>query len=367
MKKVLVLSILLATYFIIPGINKVEAASNIYEDVKELFSETNIKEMTENYLEVEGETWNATKVEDVTDIYDKDSNHIGYLVIFDEGYIAYNSDMSVLELDTKSYPNFYRSSYSSDKKLMYNSGSFGYDVESITYNPDKAQTYGDYDSNIYFPLYDYYNSSGFQVNSSMVQIPYFKDKFDSSSWGNYEPITFSYFGFESGSALCAMSLMYTIKVNGGVNLTPETTSWKDFRRELYYYVGFDYDVDPFVGPQALVWGINKYLDDTFETKDYVFSSILTIDAYNPAVTLYYNNNASATAEFCLRVGHAQEPYFWLFNVYYDIVMANSTNFYVDSNQVPYMWFDDDIYAFYVVDQKYRNEMFQYFEGNKLLK
>ncbi|MFI3211587.1 MAG: hypothetical protein R3Y64_11140, partial [Peptostreptococcaceae bacterium] len=98
---------------------------------------------------------------------------------------------------------------------------------------------------------------------------------------------------------------------------------------------------------------------------YSFALVGMVNSNVPAVTLYYNSNPLAT-DYCLRVGHAQEPSWWIFNTYYDIVMANENNFFYDDFEVPVLWHDFNTGPFYVVNQNYRNEMFQFFEGDTLL-
>ncbi len=371
MKKILILLISLGSFVSISMFSKVEAATlsivNDYTEVRELFSNDNIKDMTSSYFDTYLIKWNATEIIEIEDIYDEYLNHIAYLVIFDIGYLVYTHEMGILDLSATGYPYYYKSTYNSnsDNKLIYKTGSFYYENNQIIQN-NNINTLGDYDSNIFFPLYDQYYNDDFKINSSMVKIPYFKDAHDSSDWGNYEPITFSYFGSQSGSVLCAMSLMYTIKVNGGVNLTPTDRSWQSLRDELYYYTDFDYLEDWFVDSYTLQNGVNKYLSDTYGYEKYEMLAVYGVDALNPSVTLYGNNNGDS-ANFCLRVGHAQEPYFWVFLTYYDIIMANCHNFFTDKSDVPTYWDRDDLGAFYIVDAKYRGNMFQFFEGNTLLK
>lgn len=329
-----------------------------YVEVYDFFNE-NLDDMTSSYEKEHNVVWNASYIEEITDIYDTDENKIGYLIIFDQGYLAYRSDFSVLDVSSVGYPSFYKTTFNSKKpKVVYDSGSFN--------TNSSVNTLDEYSSNIYYPLLDYYLKDGFSINSSMVQIPYFKDVYDSSSWGNYQGITLSYVGANSGGILATMSLMYTLKVNGGVDLTPAQTHYQMFKEQLYFYVDFDYNESDFTNVITLSAGINHYLSDNFGSQ-YNYAIVSNVNTYVPAVTLYYNSNATESRDYCMRVGFSQEPDWWIFNTYYDIVMANSTNFYHDSYGSPTLWFYDDLGPFYVVNQNYRNEMFQFFEGNTLLK
>ncbi len=358
MKKILILGLCSITTFFFS--TKVNAYDSNYSDI-ETFFEDNLDQMTNSYYNKTDKEWNASKVEEVTDVYDIEDNKIGYLVIFDEGYLTFHNNMSVLEVNNEGYPEFYKSTFSFNKpKVVYHSGSF------IMENSNKIETYDNNANNIYYTLYNYYDKASFKITSSMVQIPYFKDKYDSSTWGNYQGISLSYIGEESGGVLATMALMYTLKVNGGVDLTPAKTSYMDFRSALNVYTNFDYDNEPFLPLNKLSIGINNYLKHNFGDR-YIYAMSNTVNSTVPAVTLYYNNNFAATANYCMRVGTAQEPDWWIFNTYYDIVMADANNFYYDEYGIPTIWFDDVLEPFFVVNQNYRNEMFQFFEGDTLLK
>ncbi len=360
MKKIMFIGLALTALSVLaPKTINAAFESNINQEVIDMF-ESNIDIITAEYTDVYNETWNATTVDEVVDIYNELDERIGYLVIFDVGYIAYRKDMSIIEMSNDSYPYFYHSKYSSKEKLVYSNFSFnGY--ENVVACNDDYNT-----SNIYYPLEDYYLKSGFEIRSSMVQIPYFNEVYDSSDWGNYKPICFGYGGTHSGGVLSAMALMYTLKTNGIKDITPYQTSYTAVRTRLSDYCLFDYFQNPTVSPQDLSYGINKYLSDDFGGQ-YSFSLVIDVDTYNPAVTFYYNNNPIQSADYCLRVGYASLPNFWIFKYYYDIVMADSTNFFIDEYNQPMFWFNDDLTPFFIVNQDYRHEMFQYFEGKELLK
>ncbi|MFI3211545.1 MAG: hypothetical protein R3Y64_10930, partial [Peptostreptococcaceae bacterium] len=259
MKKILLITIsLVSTLFFTVS----ASALNIENSDIETFFNDNMDEMTSAY---EAETkiqWNASKVEEIVDVYNPEYEQIGYLVIFDYGYLAFHNNLSVLDVSTTGYPSYYKSTFSFNKpKVIYKSGLFYTDSSVATV--DDVATIDSDSTNIYYPLDNYYLKSGFQINSSMVQIPYFKDAYDSSSWGNYMGISFSYMGENSGAVLATMALMYTLKVNGGVDLTPYQTSYKDLRASLYVYTGFDYDREPIMNQQVLSWGINDYLEHNY--------------------------------------------------------------------------------------------------------
>lgn len=352
MKKLLILTLLGASSLFLSV--KVAASETDYSEVEGLFK--NINEMTSAYEEVHNEEWNATKITEITDVYDEEDNKIGYLVIFDEGYVAYSNELSVLKVSTTEYPSFYRQK-SFDKKVVYIDGKFVGDDEPTTIDNDAT--------NIFYSLKSYYQVEGFNMISSMVQIPYFKDHYDSSEWGNYQGITFTYGGENSGAILATMSLMYTLKVNGGVDLTPAKTSYTAFKDQLYIYTNFDFDDNPFMFPSHLHTGINHYLTNNFGDK-YTFSAVTLENLNVPAITRYINNNPYS-ANYCMRIGYSSINTWWIFKDYYDIVMANSSNFFIDEYDAPDMWVEELLSPYYIVKQDYREEMFQFFEGNTLLK
>lgn len=362
MKRIITLGALTATTVLTTTSLSAYNADSFIE-VYDLFS-NNIEEMT-NAFEVEYNIeWNASKIEDITYIYSPEDDKIGYLVIFDEGYLAYSNELSVYDVHPTEYPSFYKNSFlsTSKAKVVYNCGEFENDSRT------EIATFGDlWADDIYYPLRNYYEKDGFQINTSMVPIPYFQDLFPDAEWGNIQGITFSYAAPNCGGVMAMMSLMYTMKLNGGMDLTPSQTSYKDFMQQLNFYIGFNYTANgtSFVDVDVLYSGIENYLNLNFG-EEVVLTALTSVDTYSPAVTLYYNMNGLYTAEYCMRIGHAQEPSWWIFNTYYDIVMANHNNFYLDEFEQPALWFSTSISPYYVVNQNYREMMFQFYKDGEVL-
>lgn len=352
MKKLIILILCGTTAFSFSA--KASALNVDYSEVETLFE--NIEEMTSAYEETYDIKWNATKIQDITDVYNEDYEKIGYLVIFDEGYVSYGYDFELYDVSHVGYPSYYKKKFF-DKKVVYTNGAFEGDNNISTLDSNAT--------NIYYPLIDKYDDSKFAITTCMVQIPYFKDINDSSDWGNYQGITFNYVGMNSGAVLSTMSLMYTLKVNNGVNLTPLKTSYLTFLDQLHVFTNFNYDINPQMDPLDLHDGINHYLNHSFGDT-YRFSALSEVNDNVPAVTLYQNSNPQS-ANYCMRVGFAKESTWWLFYTYYDIVMANHDNFFMDEYDIPTMWYDTSLAAYYYVKQSYRQEMFQFFEGKTLLK
>lgn len=355
----------LATAAVVPAVSQVTAhALTIDPQFQEVYDllDGNISEMTEAYEEEHGVSWKATKIEDITNIYSEEEEQIGYLVLFDEGYLAYSNELSVYDVSPYGTPSYYTSSFiRSNEKLTYKCG--GFNGEPIS--TPGASTYSD--NNIFYALSDYYYDENFKINYSMVQIPFFKDIHDSSDWGNYQGITFTYIFPYCGALLGTMSLMYTLKVNNIVDLTPYQTSYYTFMKNLEFYIAYNSTSNntSFVNALILFAGINNYLDDYYDGR-YRFAQSALVFTDAPATTLYYDLNSTHTAEYTMRVGHCQTKAWWVFYNYYDIVMANSNNFYRDSYDVPIMWYDDSLVPYYVVDQNYRDSMFHFFEDGNLL-
>ncbi len=334
---------------------------NNYQEVYNIF-DGNLEEMSNAYNEEYNVDWNPSKITHITDVYNDDNEEMGYLVLFDEGYLSYTNEFSVLDVCHYGTPSYYSANSRSQEKLVYKCGAFN----GIDPNANKMTTMDYTADNIYYSLKNYYLADGFKINSSMVQIPFFKDAYDSSGWGNYQGITFSYAAPNSGAILSAMSLMYTLKVNGGADLTPYQTSYYTFMKNLEFYTDFNYTSNntSFMDWTVLFSGINQYLTDNFGTRYQMCETGVTNTT--PATTLYYNANSTKTAEYCMRIGQAQQPSWWIFTDYFDIVMADENNFFLDEYDQPLFWIENSLSPYYIVNQNYRDYMFQYYENGVLL-
>jgi hypothetical protein len=148
----------------------------------------------------------------------------GYLVSFDNGYIGYFMENSILCMDVSKSP-FLADGDDHFEIADGHVGTWGngvfYDLKGTEINLDAlaGENTGVFASDLYHPITDVINYNNFSVNSAIAQTPFLKDHYDSSSWDNYEPICI-YQGDKTDCGVCAsIDLLYTYELSGKVNLT----------------------------------------------------------------------------------------------------------------------------------------------------
>lgn len=342
MKKILILVV-----FACLSISNV-ATAKAYSELDEVktFYDSSIEEMTSEYLTTFGEVWNATKVEEVVDVYNINDEKIGYLVIFDIGYLAYSYNFELYKVSHVGYPEFYQKGVN----VIYDSGEF---LGGI-------QTCGDWDANIFYSLTTYTTKDDFEVTHSITQIPLLVDEFDSSSWGDYQVISGAMGNDYDDGIIAVCNVLYTYKVNNVVDLT-RSLKYDELRYELWPYCSYVWELPTVITSTNLINGSTEWLNSS----TYSFKGTLDYETEAPQIVLYANNNSASTS-WATKVATAKYPYWWAFYTYLDIVLLMNSNYYTTSTGAPAGQFMTDSTPFYMVDQKYRQGAYQLYKGSTLV-
>lgn len=262
------------------------------EDKVRDFFDDNISVMAETYSDKFGTTWDPGTVGSVKRIADGAGGFVGYLVSFDKGYIGYSSDDSILCMETVGSPCL---------------------------------------------------AEG-------------QDHYDSSSWGNYEPICIDQ-GQMTDCGVCAsINLLYTEKVSGTVDLT-KRESLSTLRNEL--------DVDEKwkvnialqgILPTDLLSDFNQFLQNTGYYIGTGYSN------YNPAIGCFFSADIADTGHYALIVAKGESDYWWIFKSYWDVIETWYRNYPQTPNGVPANWYPDDYGSLRIVDNQYLKTYYVLMKG-----
>lgn len=332
-------------------------------NVKNFFNQ-NLQILKAEYYKNFNIKWEVKSIENVKRIYNLNDNHIGYLIDFDLGYIAFGLNNELYKLEIDGEPEF----YNHNNRLYYISKTFLEKKENnfYTYTGDAINIKnitgnGLITSDIFHEIDSALNNKNFQINASCTKIPQLKDKYDSSKWGNYQCVSF-YQGYTTDCGVIAiMDLLYTYKLSGSVDYTKGKKP-NEMREDLRVLTNWRGNI---VGegmlPLDLTRGCTNYIDrnnislkGTGNYRDDV-----------PEICLYFNLNIGNTAHFTMKVGSAQQDYWWIFKTYWDIVVSWETNYDTDSNGIPNRLYDSNS-SYYLVDQQYRQGAYQLYDRNSLI-
>ncbi len=342
MKKILILVVFACLS--ISNITTAKAYSPLEE--VENFYNSSMEEMTGEYLNTFGEVWNATEVKEVVDVYNITNEKIGYLVIFDVGYLAYSYNFELYKLSNIGYPVFYQKGVN----VVYDSGAFVGD----------AVTYGDWDANIFYSMTTYTSKDDFEVTHSITQIPLLVDEFNSSSWGDYQVISGAMGNDYDDGIIAVCNVLYTYKVNNVVDLT-RSLKYDELRYQLWPYCSYVWELPAVISSSNLINGSTEWLNSS----TYSFKGTADYETEAPQIVLYGNYNSASTS-WATKVATAKYPYWWAFYTYVDIVTMFESNYYTSSNGTPEAQVMSDHTPFYMVDQKYRQGAYQLYKGNTLV-
>ena len=194
------------------------------DDVSEVqdFFERNLKELRVEYKESFHEEWNVNSIDSIKKLYAIDDNHIGYLVDFDTGYLAYGLEYQMYKMETEGEPDFYNHS----NRLYYIAGTFMeknndnfYLADGRVFYPSAKIGNGLASSDLYHEIESRLDYKGFRINASCTKIPKLKDKYDSSSWGNYKAVSFYQGSTSDCGVIAIMDLLHTFRLSGGKDYT----------------------------------------------------------------------------------------------------------------------------------------------------
>lgn len=187
-----------------------------------VFFESNLETIRAEYKETFDEEWCVNSIDKVKKLYNLVDEHIGYLVDFDKGYIAYGLDFQMYKMETKGEPDFYRQK----NRLYYNAGTFMeknndcfYLDNGTLFNPETNVGKGIVASDIYHQIETRLDYKGFKINASCTKIPRLREEYDSSKWGNYRAVSFEQGDTTDCGVIAIMDLLHTFKLSGSVDFT----------------------------------------------------------------------------------------------------------------------------------------------------
>lgn len=330
------------------------------------FFEENLETLKNEYEEVFEEEWNVSSIENIKKIYNLEDNFIGYLVDFDLGYLAYGLDYEVYQMDIASNPSF----FNQDKKLYYASDVFMEKINDNFYLEDGSlydanQIIGNsmVKSDIYYQIETRLNYKGFKINSSCTKIPKLKNMYDSSNWGDYQAVSFVQKDTSDCGVIAIMNLLHTFRLSGSTNYTKDIfpVYMKEELRELTNWQGNI--AGEGLLPADLIRGCTNYIN----LPNIALKARMDYNESIPGICLYCNLNVGGTSHYAMKVGTAQQDYWWIFKTYWDIIISWEENYETDNRALPISIKDNTTKGYHLVDKQYRQGMFQLYNGTTLIK
>lgn len=332
----------------------------IIEDYKlsnvEDFFKNNIQEMKDEYYNFYSEEFNGTTVITVKNVYDFNCDIIGFIVIYDVGYIVCGFDFQLYCISNTLNDNrimteklFYKV-----KNIYLKQGNSFVDLNGVEYKKELYVSGGVSDE-ICHPLRDEYKNKGFKITTSCTKIPVLKNIFDSTNWGNYKIVSCNQGDFSDCGVIAIMNLIYSYKLSN-VRDFSKGKNPDDMREELRMLTNWKGNI---AGEGMLTFdmvrGCNQYInDDVYELRGSTFDGSIF------GIGLYYNANIFNTAHFALKIGTAEQDYWWIFKTEWDIVVTWYKNYtFDDVNDLNLNFLD----CYYVIDQQYRQEFYQLMDNN----
>ncbi|NLK13109.1 MAG: hypothetical protein GX312_05885, partial [Candidatus Phytoplasma sp.] len=157
------------------------------DEIVKLINE-NIEVLKNEYQNYYQETWEMTKVESATKLYDQNDQYLGYFFSFDVGYLSVTKDFRLIEINTVDQSPLI---FPKEKTYMISNGY--YYKKGNQYRPNSSLTTDQHilpgealiNSKIFTPLNDKINTTNFEVTQSVA-----KDlKTSNQKTGKYEVYT----------------------------------------------------------------------------------------------------------------------------------------------------------------------------------
>ncbi len=315
------------------------------EEIKIFFSE-NLETFKNEYYKQFNEEFTANNVIMVKKVYSFSDEYIGHIVFFDIGYIAYGFKNELFCISkTKYNTNILNEEiYVNSKKIFTKYNNNFFDLEGNLYLLEEKGT-GQFSDEICHPLINEYQNRDFKINSCITKIPFFKDKFDSSNWGDYTIVSCEQGKTTDCGVIAIMNLLYSYKLSDVVDFTKNKTP-TEMKEELRVLTNWKGNI---VGegmlPFDMVRGCCQYIDN----ENYYLNASATPDDEIFGIGLYSNFKIHKTAHFALIVGSAEQYYFWIFKTYWDIVVSWKPN--VADDKIPES-IENVSSCYHVIDKQY---------------
>lgn len=363
--KLKVINFLLVLYVLLSFSFNAYALSNNENELEGIknFFEENLEELKEEYFIKFNKELNFNEVAYVNDTYDFADEKNGYLVVFDNGYIAFGLNYEFYCMSTEDNMSSINAKkiYYFSKNLFFKNNDCFYYLNGKKYNPIIIGN-SLVSSNIGYSLENEYNNDEFQINSSCTKIPILKNIFDSSDWGNYTIVSFEQGNYTDCGVIAIMNLLYSYKLS----LVADYTNYSSpdvMRQTLRWLTNWQNNI---VGegllPDGLMYGCTQYIN----ISGVELKSISNYDNSVFGICLFSNLNIQDTAHYALKVGEAQQKYFWIFKTYWDIVVSWDRNYNEDfvTHYPISVW--NLLDGYYVIDQQYRISSYQLYNNNNII-
>lgn len=194
--------------------------------------------------------------------------------------------------------------------------AFGLDGYSIDASPDfEALNY--YSSGLagMTPLSGLASSNGFSVDSCVCQIPSLVSSYGSSSFGNWNAVSFDC-SSDDCAQIAALDLIYTYRFTNAVNPSVYSSAFS-----LYSALQSSQNYQPGLGvaPSDFLPGLNAVLTPSY------YASSGSFDASKPVVCAYSPISGDA-GHFAMKIGEAETTAFWFIKTKWDIVVSSARNY-----------------------------------------
>ncbi len=325
------------------------------DEIVKLINE-NIEVLKNEYQNYYQETWEMTKVESATKLYDQNDQYLGYFFSFDVGYLSVTKDFRLIEINTVDQSPLI---FPKEKTYMISNGY--YYKKGNQYRPNSSLTTDQHtlpgealiNSEIFTPLNDKINTTNFEVTQSVA-----KDlKTSNQKTGKYQVYTHYQSTTDCGPQ-AGINLVYTYKLSGVkdiTNINNVYTGLTTMREKMNFKTdGKKYFGLSFLGvwPWEFSSGLKNFLPEKYTV---IQPEYMQYEA--PSVALYYNLNVANTAHFAMVIGEARSKNFWIFHTYYDIVSTwNSTHTLTNQGEINYQKVGQNSY--YIVNQIHRNAIYE---------
>ncbi len=324
---------------------------NELDIMKDYFS-TNLIEIKKAYYTQFNDNLKANKVICMKYVYDLNDNINGYISIFDIGYVSFGLDMEFYCMSNASYDSrlIDEKIYSASKSLLLKQNGKFYDLEGNEFSLE-AKGKSVFQSEIVYSLTSVYQNEDFEITNCCTKIPELKYKFDSSKWGNYKIASCEQGDTTDCGVIAIMNLIYSYKLSGVADFSKNKDPF-DMRMELRTLTNWQGNIaGEGMLPFDMCRGCNDYINDSRYS---LYGPDYDEDMFG--ICFYHNANIAETAHFALKVGTAQQKYWWFFKTYWDIVVNWKKN--INSYCVPNSIDESVVECYYVIDQQYRRAQYQ---------
>lgn len=313
-----------------------------------IFFESNLNTLSKEFKKQFCSKWRPSSVENVSYLMDYFTNDdCGYIVSFDNGYLAYSFKLEVYDFDTSIILSNDRQYYLSDKKVGY--------IDGDLFTPIKQQEDESLDNycgrgleNTFFSVDGVTGLNNFSLTSCLCPIPFLMSHYTNIEYGDWLPLCIN-----QESKDCAptafSNLVWMYKEKGLCDLTLGVTPSEGRK----YFASLAGTTEEGTKTSNIHPAMQRYLEvaKAVNGGDEWLALAGSIENY-PSYLCFERDGEGHAA---VRIGTGQSDYWWFFKSYWSIVVTWGTNYIYNESTHSCVWtgIDGDLNAcIYVADTQY---------------